>query len=74
MKELFKKWWDGHGTKIIGFGSFTVGVITAIDQGTVHLIENMFGKLYANAILIVSGLATAWRGYINSTKTPPPPQ
>jgi len=73
--NIFSQWWAHHGTKIIGFGTTIVGVISAVDQATIHAIETVLGPMYAHAILIIAGLTTAYRGFVNSqnAKTPQPP-
>lgn len=65
-------WWSAHGTKIIGFGAASVGALEFIDSGTLRLIETAlgpkWGALTSHAILMASGLLTAYRGYTNSQR------
>ena len=66
MKNL----WAAHGTKIIGFVTSLVGALALLDHETLDLVGQVFGPeggpRITRAILIISGLATAWRGYTNS--------
>ena len=68
--NLLKLWWQEHGTKILGFGGTVVGAISMVDATTVHLIEQTFGAHWghriASGLMIVGGIATAWRGFTNS--------
>jgi hypothetical protein len=74
--NLWRQWWTNHGTKIIGFGSTVVGVITYIDQETIKVIESALGPIWGMRvrllIFITAGLATAKRGFTNQQKGPPP--
>ena len=62
--------WALHGTKVLGFAGSLIGTISLIDSTTVHLIEEFFGPhcghQVASALMIIGGLATAWRGFQNS--------
>lgn len=68
MYHILKQWWADHGTKILGFFSSVVAFLSLIDHETVGLIQSTIGDLWAHIILIVSGLATAYRGFTNSRK------
>lgn len=51
-------WWKNHGTKILGFAQVTIAVLaTATD---------VFTPLVLKALVLASGLLTAWRGFMNS--------
>ena len=47
-----------HGTKLLGFGQVTVGVLAVAD--------GVFSDKSLKYVLLASGLLTAWRGYFNS--------
>ena len=68
--NILKAWWVHHGTKILGFGSTVIGAISMVDATTVHLIEQTFGQHWghriASGLMIVGGIATAYRGFTNS--------
>lgn len=54
----FIKAWKNHGTKILGFLQVTLGVFsTATGILPDHILK---------WLILVSGLLTAWRGYVNS--------
>jgi hypothetical protein len=64
--------WATHGTKILGFGGTLLGAISMIDATTTHLIEEVLGPhrghQVASALMVVGGIATAYRGFKNSQK------
>jgi uncharacterized membrane protein YuzA (DUF378 family) len=67
--------WKNHGTKIIGFATSLIGALALIDHETLDLIGQVFGPkggpIVTRGILIISGLATAYRGYENSQPKAP---
>jgi hypothetical protein len=69
--NFLQKWWTLHGTKILGYGSAAIATVEYIDQKTVQLVETTFGPKYgpmlSHGILLISGLLTAKRGFVNST-------
>lgn len=76
-----KDYWHNHGTKIIGFASTAVGILTLIDSATWQGIERalgpQLGEHVANGVLILSGVMTAYRGFRNTARAAdvlPPPQ
>lgn len=62
--------WKSHGTKVIGFATSLIGALTLIDHETLDLIGQTCGPKggprVTRAILLIAGLATAYRGYRNS--------
>jgi hypothetical protein len=66
--------WSQHGTKLIGFTTSVIGALALLDHETLDLLGQTLGPVQGprviRVILIVSGLATAYRGYRNS-KDPP---
>jgi hypothetical protein len=68
--------WSQHGTKLIGFTTSVIGALAVLDHETLDLIGQAFGPKggprITRGILIVSGLATAYRGYRNSQPKDPP--
>ncbi len=72
MKNLLKQWWADHGTKILGYGSMIVGMLEVLDAHTVQVIQSVFGPKYgpivSGVIQVLSGIAVARRGVINSRK------
>jgi uncharacterized membrane protein YuzA (DUF378 family) len=67
--------WKSHGTKIIGFATSAIGALALLDHETLDLIGQVFGTKggprVTRGILIISGLATAYRGYKNSQPKEP---
>jgi hypothetical protein len=66
LTDMMKGWWTNHGTKILGFGTALITAVSYIDEKTVNIIQTTLGDAWAHGILIVSGLATAYRGFVNS--------
>jgi hypothetical protein len=73
--------WRNHGTKLIGFLSTAIGALEFLDSTTLRVIERALGPQWgprvSNGVLILAGLATAYRGFLNSARTPdvlPAPQ
>jgi len=64
--------WQQHGTKLIGFGGTALGALSMVDATTVHIIEGTLGEHWghrvASGLMIIGGVATAYRGYTNSKK------
>lgn len=62
--------WVNHGTKIIGFVTSAIGALALLDHETLDLIGQILGPnngpIFTRVILLISGLATAYRGYRNS--------
>lgn len=54
----FTRTWKNHGTKILGFVQVTLGVFST---ATGILPDEVLRWL-----MLISGLLTAWRGYVNS--------
>jgi hypothetical protein len=52
--------WRDHGTKILGLVQVTVGVLAAS--------VGVFPDHVIKWLLVLSGLLTAWRGYVNSLR------
>jgi hypothetical protein len=69
-----KNAWLLHGTKILGFGSTVLGAISMIDATTTHLIEEVLGPhrghQVASGLMVIGGIATAYRGFKNSQPKP----
>jgi len=68
LPQLFKDVWHKHGTKLLGFGTTALGVITYVDKETVNMLQDVIGVHGVHYVLVASGLATAWRGFTNSKK------
>lgn len=66
LKALWSAWWAAHGTKILGFWMAAITTVSLIDQKTLNLIGTTLGPGWINAVLILSGLATAYRGFTNT--------
>lgn len=68
--NILQCYWNKHGTKIIGFGTAVIGMVTYIDQETVKLIESTLGPkhgpIVSHGIMVTAGLMTAYRGFTNS--------
>lgn len=68
--------WKNHGTKLIGFATSAIGALALLDHETLNLIGQAFGDKggprVTRGILIIAGLATAYRGYQNSQPKEPP--
>jgi hypothetical protein len=64
--------WQAHGTKILGLGGTLLGAISMIDATTTHLIEEVLGPhrghQVASVLMVIGGIATAYRGFKNSQK------
>lgn len=69
---ILRSWWSNHGTKILGFGSALLGAATYVDEQTIHAIEFVsgphWGPIFSHGLMVVAGLMTAWRGFLNSQK------
>lgn len=63
LKDAYDWIWTEHGTKAIGFAQVTVGAVA-----TAGVIESPSAL---KLIVTVSGLLTAWRGFLNSAKKEP---
>jgi hypothetical protein len=76
MIAFIKQAWHTSGTKLIGFVTSGFGALALLDHETLDLIGQVFGPKggprLTRGILIVSGLATAYRGYRNSQPKDPP--
>lgn len=57
MIEFFKKHWRNHGTKIIGAMTGTLGVLSSA--------TTIFSAKIISLMMMVSGLLTFWRGFLN---------
>lgn len=70
MFQRVRDLWSQHGTKLIGFGSTVLGVVSLIDASTLHVIDELFGPHWghrvSSGLMVVGGIGTAWRGYTNS--------
>lgn len=70
-----KRWWDLHGTKIIGWAATFIGAIAAADPTIVTGIINAIAGERGPAIaVVVGGLLTVYRGHRNSKKNAVNPQ
>lgn len=62
--------WKVHGTKVIGFGTTLVGALALLDHETLDVISTALGPTngprLTRGLLVLSGLATAYRGFQNS--------
>jgi len=70
--SIWQGWWASHGTKIIGFITAGIATLEFVDQATINVIVTTlgpkWGPVVSHAILIISGLMTARRGFHNSAK------
>lgn len=55
--------WGNHGTKLLGFSQVTIGVLAAS--------SGVFPDAALKWLLMLSGLLTAWRGWVNSLPREP---
>lgn len=60
-----RRWWTGHGTRILGLTQGSIAIIAGIDG----IIPDSWLKY----VLAGSGLLTYWRGQVNSKTEAPPP-
>lgn len=73
--NTLKRWWDLHGTKIIGYTATAIGAMAATDPTVVTSIINAVAGERGPAIaVVVGGLLTVYRGHRNSKKNAAPPQ
>jgi len=74
MKSI-QTFFHNHATKVIGFCTAAIGALALLDHETLDLIGQVFGPkggpIVTRGILIISGLATAYRGYENSQPKAP---
>lgn len=64
MLEKIGPFFRNHGTKMLGFGQVTVGAVAA---GSGDLLSPIRLKI----LIMVSGVLTAWRGFVNSKNLDP---
>lgn len=70
--SILKSWWTNHGTKILGFGTAALGMLTYIDEQTIKAVEYVlgphWGPIASHGLIALSGFMTARRGWLNSQK------
>jgi hypothetical protein len=54
------KLWHDHGTKVLGFLQVSVAAVAAV--------PGLFPPEWMPKVLAVTGLLTAWRGFVNSAQ------
>lgn len=57
------KFFQDHATKLLGFAQVSAGVLAVADQ---QIITSLFGTNGLKWIILLSGLLTAWRGFVNT--------
>jgi hypothetical protein len=72
VPEFVTRWWDEHGTKILGFGGVAIGALEYVDAQTIHLVATIFGPTYgpivSQVLTVIGGFLVARRGFLNSVK------
>lgn len=65
MKLRTEVWgfFQDHTTKLLGFAQVTAGVLAVADP---QLISDLFGPNGLKWVILISGLLTAWRGFVNT--------
>ena len=66
--------WHHNGTKILGLGGTLIGSLSLLDHETIDMIGNTLGPNWGPrakcALMIIGGVAVAFRGYRNSQVHP----